>query len=102
MNSSWVEHAGPLGSAISELATLLGGKAAAGSPVQAHFAPSQKAGSLLFRAKPDKYIVKTQAVAFGLQLGAWQRFLPDEVRGEAKDAAGLQLETSFHGHLARL
>lgn len=26
----------------------------------------------------------------------------DEVRGEAKDAAGLQLETSFHAQLARL
>lgn len=27
---------------------------------------------------------------------------PDEVTGEAEDAAGLQLETSFHGCLARL
>lgn len=74
-----------------------------GSPVQAGFAPSQETGSLLFYAKQDlfvlskpmfclraaKYIVKTQAVAFGLQLGAWQGFLLGEVRGEAKDIGNI-------------
>lgn len=49
-----------------------------------------------------KCFVKTQAVVFGLQLGAWQWFFPDEVRREAEDTAALQLETSFHGYLARL
>lgn len=46
-NSSWVEHTDPLGSAIPDLATPLRSRAAGGSPVQAGFAPSQKAGHLL-------------------------------------------------------
>lgn len=72
---------------------------------QTAFLPSarQDLCKLMFCLWAVKSFVKTQDVAaFGRQLRAWQRVLPDEVRGEAEDAAGLQLETSFHGYLARL
>lgn len=82
----------------------------AGSPVQAGSAPTQKAGSLLFSAKQDlrsanpcsvSRLLNTLLKGKLLHLGcSWElgrgSCLMDEVRGEAKDAAGLQLETSFH------
>lgn len=79
---SWSWEAEPLGGALFRQVWLL----YRGRQPLVHCQARPVLSKPMFCLYAVKYIVRRQAVAFGLQLGAWQRFLPDEVRGEAKDA----------------